>query len=198
MSSDEPSTGTGYSSDLIRYSGLAAMLGGVLSILFAFVGEENPTHVPLDAARYVLLVVGLIGLHMYLRQSDRYGRLGQVGFFICIFVFALIAILDIGLLINEGVEQWYIALGPVRGPLLIIGLLLFGAATLRTGRLSRGGAWLLITAAITTILGIIVMIVSGGTWAWVWVVPTVLFGLGWLWLGYEIWSAGHISLARAR
>lgn len=187
------------SSDYMRYGGLAAMLGGVLSILFAFAGEENPAHVPLDAARYAFLVVGIVGVHLYLRQSERYGRLGQVGFFICVSVFALVALLDIGILLNEGVEQWYIALGPVRGPLLILGLLLFGIATLRTARLPRGGAWLLIAAAITTILGILALIASGGSFgAWIFIMSTVLLGLGWLWLGYGLWSADHVTIARPR
>jgi hypothetical protein len=177
------------SSNLIRWGALAAMLGGTLSILFAFLGENNWAHVPVDAARYALLVVGIAGLYLYLRQSRGFGRLGAVGFYVCIFVFALVAILDLGIIVNEGVEQTYIALGPVRGPLLLLGLLLFGAAVLRAGRLPRGGAWLLIAAALTNVLGILAMIISGGTLgAWVFIIPTVLFGLGWAWLGYGLWS----------
>jgi hypothetical protein len=57
-------------------------------------------------------------------------------------VFALVALLDLGIIVNEEVEPTYIALGPVRGPLLL-GLLLFGAAVVRAGRLPRSGAWLL-------------------------------------------------------
>lgn len=57
---------------------------------------------------------------------------------------ALVALLDLGIILNEEVEQTYIALGPVRGPLLLLGLLLFGAAVVRAGRLPRSGAWLLI------------------------------------------------------
>jgi hypothetical protein len=35
------------------------------------------------------------------------------------------------------------------------------------------------------------MIVSGGTFgAWIFIVPTVLFGLGWAWLGYDLLSEG--------
>lgn len=177
------------SSDLMRWGGLSAMIGGVLSALFAFVGESNWLHVPLDAARYALLVVGITGLYLYLRQSRGFGRLGIVGFYLCVFVFALVALLDLGSILNEGVEQLYIALGPVRGPLLLLGLLLFGAAVLRSEMLSRGGAFLLIAAALTNVLGILAMIISGGALgAWVFIVPTVLFGLGWTWLGYGLWA----------
>ncbi len=170
------------------------MAGGALSILFAFLGEESWAHVPVDAARYALLVVGIVGIYLYLRRSERFGRLGAVGFYVCVFVFALIAILDLGIIINEGVEQTYIALGPVRGPLLLLGLLLFGAALVREGRLPPVGAWLLIATAITNVLGILVMIVSGGTvGGWVFLLPTVLFGVGWAWLGYGLWSEGEAS-----
>jgi hypothetical protein len=73
-------------------------------------------------------------------------------------------------------------------------LLLFGAAVLRAGRLPRGGAWLLIAAALTNVLGILAMIITGGTLgAWVFVVPTVLFGLGWAWLGYGLWSESRAT-----
>ncbi len=182
------------SSDLMRWGAIAAMLGGALSILFAFVGENHWAHVPLDAARRVLLVVGIAGLYLYLRQSRGFGRLGTVGFYILIFVFALVAILDLGIILNEGVEQLYIALGPVRGPLALLGLLLFGAGLLRAGRLPRGGAWLLIVAALINVVVILAMIVSGGALgAWVFSLPTVLFGFGWAWLGYGLWSESGTS-----
>lgn len=102
-----------------------------LSILFAFLGENNRAHVPVDAARYALLVVGLAGLYLYLRRSSGFGRLGTAGFYLCIVGFASIAILDFGIIVNEGVEQIYVALGPVLGPLLTLGMLHFSAAELR-------------------------------------------------------------------
>ncbi|HEV2122163.1 MAG TPA: hypothetical protein VGW38_05225, partial [Chloroflexota bacterium] len=124
-------------------------------------------------------------------RSERFGLLGTVGFYVSVFVFALVAILDLGIIVDEGVEQMYIALGPVRGPLRLLGLLLFSAAVLRAGRLPRGGAWLIITAALANVVGIFAMIISGGTLgAWVFIVPTVLSGLGWAWLGYSLWSRG--------
>jgi hypothetical protein len=120
--------------------------------------------------------------------------LGAVGFYVCLFVFALVALLDLGIIVNEGVEQTYIALGPVRGPLLLVGLVLFGAATLREGSLPVGGAWLLIAAALTNVLVIVAMIVSGGALGgWLFIVPTVLFGLGWGWLGYGLLTEGAAS-----
>jgi len=146
-----------------------------------------------DAARYALLVVDIVGIYLHLRRSTGFGRLGAVGFYVCLLVFALVAFLDFGI-INEGIEETYIALGPVRGPLLMVGLGLFGVAILREGSLPRGGSWLLIAAALTNVLGVVAMIVSGGTLgAWVFILPTVLFGLGWAWLSYGIWSDGRAS-----
>lgn len=168
------------------------MLGGLLSVAFAFVGEDSWAHVPLDAARYALLVVGIVGIYLYLRRTERFGLLGTVGFYVCVLVFALVAILDLGIIINEGVEPTYIALGPVRGPLLLVGLLLFGAAVLRSGRLARGGAWLLVAAALTNVVGVLAMIVTGGALGgWIFVLPTVLLGVGWALLGYSLWFEGE-------
>jgi glycerophosphoryl diester phosphodiesterase len=172
---------------LIRWCGLAAVLGGLLSILFAFVGEDSWAHVPLDAARYAFLAVGIVGIYLYLRPSERFGLLGTVGFYTCVFIFALVAISDLSILVNEGVEQTHIPLGPARETLLLLlGLLLFGAALVRAGRLPRAGACLLIAAAV---VGISAMIVSGGALgALIFILATVLFGLGWGWLGYGLWS----------
>lgn len=176
-------------SDLPRWGAIAAMLGGAFSILFVFLGEDNWAHVPVDAARFLFLAVGIVGLYVYLRRARGVGRLGTVGFYVCLFVFTLVAALDLGILINEAVERIYLALGPVRGPLLIVGPLLFGAGVLRSKSLPGGGAWLLIAAALTNVLGIVAMIISGGKLgAWVFIMPTVLFGLGWAWLGFGLWS----------
>jgi hypothetical protein len=180
-------------SDLGRWGAVAAIGGGALSIIFAFLGEHW-AHVVVDAARYALLVVGIVGAYLYLRQSRRFGRSGVIGFYMCAFVFALIAVLDIGIIANEGLEELYLALGPVRGIVLPLGLLLFAPAVLRAGRLPRAGAWLLIAAAVTSVLSIFAMILSGGTvGAWVFMVPTVLFGLGWVWLGYGLYVESGVA-----
>ena len=58
----------------------------------------------MDAARYALLVVGIVVIYLHLRRSTGFGRLGAVGFYVCLFVFALLAVLDFGIIIDEGVE----------------------------------------------------------------------------------------------
>ncbi len=183
------------SSDLIRWGALAAALGGALSILFVFVGENSGLHVPLDTARHALLVGGIAAIYLYVRQSSgRFGAMGTVGFYLCSVVFAAVTILDIGILVSGAVEQWYILIGPGRALFLIVGLVLFGAAILRARVLPSGGAWLLIAAALANVVGILIIIVSGGrVGAWIFIVPTILFGLGWVWLGYGLWSERDAS-----
>ena len=169
------------------------MLGIVFSFLFAFAGKNNWAHVQLDAARYTFLV-GIVGIHLYLRRSERFGLLGTVGFSICVFVFGFFAILDLGIILNEGVERLYLTLGPVLVPPLPLGLLLVGVAILRAGRLPRGGSWLLIATALSNVMGIVAMIISGGTLGdWMVILPTVLFWLGWGRLGYRVSSQSRAT-----
>ncbi len=177
-------------SNLIQWGALAAVLGGALSILFAFVGENSALHVPLDTVRHALLVGGIAAIYLYVRRSaGRFGAMGTVGFYLCSVVFAAVTILDIGIMLSGAVEQWYILIGPGRALFLILGLVLFGAAILRARVLPSGGAWLLIAAALANVVVILIIIVSGGrVGAWVFLVPTILFGLGWMWLGYSLWS----------
>jgi hypothetical protein len=190
--------GTGWS----HIGGVAAMLGGALSVLYSFVGETHWSHVPLDAARHIFLAAGVTGLYFYLRCSDRFGWLGTVGFCLCLAAFVLVAALDFGILMNEGVERLYISLGPVRALLLIAGSLLFGMAALRSAALPRGGAMLLVVAALSSPVAILVVAVSGGRFtAWIFTVPTILFGLAWLALGYALWTRRDAAAgqpARAR
>lgn len=64
-------------SDLGQWGALAAIVGGALSVLFAFLGDHW-AHVVVDAARYVLLVVGITGLYLYLRQSPGFGLISRL------------------------------------------------------------------------------------------------------------------------
>jgi hypothetical protein len=76
----------------------------------------------------------------------------------------------------------------------LVGLPLFGAAVLRAGRLPRGGAWPLIAAALANVLVILAMsIYAGALGGWLFIVATVLFGLGWAWLGYSLLYEGVAS-----
>src|SRR5215203_4704136 len=77
---------------LIRWGGLAAMLDGILWVVNDLGGRLSPdpddwncnssydylTNA-IDSAAYLLLLVGLVGLHA--RQAERYSPLGTAGFF---------------------------------------------------------------------------------------------------------------------
>lgn len=166
---------------LMRWSGLAAMLGG---FLFAIGIPLHPlrhgeaVHESAYSAIHVLIafslflvLLGLLGL--YARQSEQSGRLGLYGF-----VLALVGtIWTYGLLITEGFLWPAVAMydpsavhnfGPdavaARGSSLLmifflglalfaIGYALFGVATTRTGQLPRLGGLLIAFGAVIYVVG---------------------------------------------
>src|SRR5215210_4695754 len=65
------------SPDLIRWSGLAAILAGMGLISDILFKVALP-----DLLAALLMVVGLVGLHTL--QKDDYGRIGRVGFWIVV------------------------------------------------------------------------------------------------------------------
>ena len=80
-------------SNLIRWGAIAAIFAGAVYIFGGvssspLVTGENPSWYQLNPLWYlvefvgaVALVVGLITLYLYLRQSPRFGRLGTLGFY---------------------------------------------------------------------------------------------------------------------
>jgi len=192
-------------SSLIWWGGPAAILGGVLSFLVGVLSilgvlgnsYNSVMQAPLSAANYTLGIVGVMGIYLYLRRSGRFGLSGTVGFYMCVWALLVLTILSLGDLLNVWGARWYEALGLLWSPWVNLGLVLFGVAILRAGRLSRGGAWLLIAFSITEVGAIVAMAISGYTLGgWVWNVPSVVFGLGFVWLGYGLWSESGASAGR--
>lgn len=184
----------------IRYGAAAALLGGVLFVIYA-VGtalvtalnpalEESSTghvvyhlfNVPPNA----LMVVGIIGLYLYLRQSGRFGKLGAVGFYICAIVFAVEAVGGLAIIATELTGTFTPALDIIHPLvlLLMLGSILFGIATFRAGNLPRGGALMLMVVPVLMIASLFAL--GGPQWAFTG--GMALFGLGWAWLGYGLWS----------
>ncbi len=148
---------------------------------------------PLYAAGFALVVTGITGVYLYLRRSGRFGLSGTVGFYMSVFAFVVTTISNLGFLLNIWGARWLETLGAVN-ILMILGTVMFGAAILKGRRLPRGGAWLLIAYAATEAGVIVAMAVSGYTLPSVlWSVPAFLFGLGWGWLGYGLWSESGAS-----
>lgn len=186
-------------SNPIRWSGLAAFVGGILYALFMFfhpanevAGMRTATWMPVHAMWLVatlLILLGLVGLHV--QQAQQSGRPNLMGFLIAFFGTAL-------LLADTWVETFIFPTLALRVPglfeappasfmvaillgylLFVLGYVLLGISIARSGILPRwaglllaGGAPLFVVGAAT------VQIVA--------IIGAVLFGVGWRWLGYAL------------
>src|SRR5215210_1417340 len=163
-------------SNFIRWGGLAAMGAGLLAIVYGLLGfatskgDEPGALDILVILAMILEVVGLVGFHAL--QGRNYGPIGRAGLYTTIasiVVFELLLVAsplggDVGL-------DWLVAVG-VLG--LLVGLALYGAATLQARVLPR---WCGILFIIFMPVGILL-----GDLQPIW------GGLAWLALGYALWS----------
>lgn len=196
------------SSTIARLAGLAVMLGGLLWIplrYFATVSWDNTilglgyrgwnSLVPIPL---LLLLLGVLTLRA--RYREGIGRLGRAGL-------VLTAVGLAGTAIGVIVEFWWAGglagnrLGANIGwavylasyiLVLTLGLWLFGIALIRTARLRIWSLVPLLMGALT--LSWPLAIALGGAWESEWAEPVfglgwqVLFGLGWLPVGYVLYS----------
>jgi hypothetical protein len=196
------------SATLIRWSGLAAMCGGVCMILFILIhpfGELNPPQamsvgwVLANSFRVVgsiCVLFGLVGL--YACQTITTGRLGLFGF--------ILAFIGTAMFVGNSMIIAYVLpplavhapeLASFDGPLakepvfalpyvlmigiLLLGYLLFGVSIIRAGQLPRPAAALLMLGALLFFAPPVVV---------PYVIPFVgglLFGGALVWLGYALW-----------
>jgi len=163
------------------------MVGGVVWIIYTLLGlaggdleESNPLDILIITA-WLLQVVGLVGFHTL--QKRNYGRIGRGGFYTFI-VGAPTQALGLLLLLagSETLGEPLIGLG---GLGILVGLILYGAATLQARVLPRWcGIALIVSLPVTILLGD-----YGG----------IFFGLVWLALGYILSSQrGAPSEQRSR
>jgi hypothetical protein len=125
------------SSDIIRWGGIAAMLGGVLWVVWSnlfrvsFEAAGGPFSHGLLLLAALLTLAGLAGLHAL--QRGNYGRIGTAGFYtatVGLLAQALAALLLLmGNEVLENFAQWLVA--PVGSLTVLVGLVLYGAATLQ-------------------------------------------------------------------
>jgi hypothetical protein len=152
------------------------MLSGVVWIIYALLGlaggdlqESNPLDILIIIA-WLLQVVGLVGFHTL--QERNHGRIGRGGFYTFI-VGAPTQALGL-LLVLAGSETLGELLIGVGGLGILVGLVLYGTATLQARVLPRWcGIALIVSLPVTIALGD-----YGG----------ILFGVVWLALGYMLWS----------
>ena len=197
-----------HSAKLIRWSGLLAVLGGVLwtatLVLVAFTADgsrdvfgfsERGWRTLLQNPAMLFFMAGLIGFHA--KQAGRSGSLGKSGFVVCLLALGM-------MLLGTITEYWVFelfygtqhpgwAMTGVGFLLLPIGLLLFGIGTLKA-RVFSGwrrpvpfGFGLIL--ALLILSGVALMLLSGSR-SREGFLGALLFSIsaGWALLGYALWS----------
>jgi hypothetical protein len=130
------------SSNIVRWGGIAAMLGGLFWVVWSLLGRVSFEAAGSPFADGLLLLAalltlgGLVGLHAL--QGGNYGRIGRAGFYtaaVGLLVQALAALFLMGSDAWEITLQWLVA--PVGSLIILVGLVLYGAATLQARVLAR-------------------------------------------------------------
>lgn len=184
-------------SKLIHWRGLAAVLGGILWIIYAIVVAQMPVGCIADecnmrpmrdtgaAAPLFILAVLLIGLGVTAlvsraRATGRFSMLGRGGL---IAVSAGMLILMLALLVQSFLFRDDFPLMPYfvipAGLALVVGFLLLGIAILRSGVLPR---W---TAALLIIGTLVLLAINDQNERILLAIP---FGMAWIAIGYVLWS----------
>lgn len=192
------------SSNLIRWSGLAALVGGVLFAVLSildlvlFGGQADGAAAASGAwiivevayiAAGVLIALGLVGL--YVRQAQEAGSLGLIAFVVTFTGTVMLAGLDWSAaffgpwLAEEAPElieadpSGTVAVGFFLTLVLaVLGWLLFGLASLRAEVLPRGSAVLLMVGAVLTFVLILLELP----------LELVVLGAAVAWMGYALWT----------
>ena len=171
-------------SNITRWGGIAAMLGGVFWVVWSNLFRVNseaaggPISDGLLMFAALLTLGGLVGLHAL--QGANYGRIGRAGLYaaaVGLLVQALAALLL--LMGNDAWEvtlQWLVA--PVRSLIVLVGLVLYGAATLQARVLARWcGVGLIVVPPLAFYMNSRIFYGS-----------LALFGVLWVALGYVLFS----------
>jgi hypothetical protein len=172
------------SSDLIRWGGLAAVLSGVLFILLFAIPEPPPDSFLDDLGSVVFIVAlvlllgGLVGFHAL--QKANYGRIGRAGFYTFIVGASAQILAAIARLSGSTALEFLDFLGLIG---VLVGLVLYGAATLQARVLPRWcGVGFIVGLPVWLVLSAVLPGESGG------ILGGILFGLLWVALGYTLWS----------
>ena len=199
------------SSNLVRWSGLATVMGAVLLIVldlaeFIIIGGQPESAVAANSALVIvratymlaitLMSLGLVGL--YAIQTEQVGTLGLIAFLVSYF----------GIVTTAGAQWGAAFLGPwlaevapaildteptglfVAGFILsfllfALGWLLFGLASLRARVLPQGSSILMMVGAVL-FFAMLFLELPGST---------VVFGVALAWMGYALWAgAGETAL----
>ena len=189
-------------SNLLRWGEPAAMLSGALLIVFVLLLEVAP-----DGFFYLVilillpLVVAIYGLHA--RQARQSGLLGRIGFVVALIGTGGLAVLFAVVGVAETLFGFDPDEGPaILGPLLfvlflafMVGMVLFGIATIRAGVLPRIAAVLF---AFGLPAGFLIDVLTGAFFdeeatPWGFYIGPPAFAVGLIWLGYALWSGRGAS-----
>jgi hypothetical protein len=206
------------SSRIIRWSGLALLLAGLLiAIPFLFHPSDadpqavlNSAWVPVHSLLLVGALLGLFGLiGLYGAQAEVVGALGLVGF---ILNFVGIALVVAALVLEAFVIPVIAAsaagqalldpAGPLFGGTLglvfllmgvsmALGTILLGFATARAAVLPRWAGVLLLVGGPLLAFTPPLPLIAGQ-------IGAVLMGTSFVWLGYAIWSSARVPVVQAR
>jgi hypothetical protein len=181
---------------LIKVGGVAAMVGGMLSVVASLFGRFFPQAMqgfPMEAllvGALLLVSMGMVGFHALQRQN--YGRIGRAGFWMGVAGPLAVAFGSASYLWWGSVfGSWLLWLALPVGPLvLLVGFVLYGGATLRARVLPRWCGVLFIV----TMPAALALSTRGGVAA-----AFMVFGLAWLALGFVLWARrGGQTEQRAR
>lgn len=188
------------SSSLIRWGGLAAMVGGVLWTASNIIHASKPRGCIADECAFrpmresgvldgslflfalLFFAVGAVALMIRARHAGRFGRLGRVG--------VVTAMIGVVLLVIASLIQTIVFNGDFRlmpyfvipGALALIGgFLLLGIAVLRAKVLPRWVALLLIIGSLAML---------GFNEQNAQTLMAIPFGIAWMAVGYTLWSEG--------
>jgi hypothetical protein len=198
--------------NLIRWSGLALLVGGLLYAINGFFHLNNndpqvtfsPLWLPIQiiiTIFYLLDILGLIGLHSY--QKDKAGLLGVIGVVLAIIGSALTFIASIGFAFvipavtaQQAAPQSPSELISSTGQLAWIGILvlawifafipghiLIGISTIRAGVLPRWAGVLVVAGMISVFIG-----AASAPLFWLRNIGGVFSGAGLAWLGFALFS----------
>ncbi len=201
--------------NLIRWSGLALLVAGLLWILGIFhppatldgmlAPAWGPSHY-VTAVASVFLVFGLIGLYAY--QVAKVGWLGLIAFILTLAATAMLTSTELfggalaptlaanpatQSLVNPQQAGPFVIVNGVIAVLATVGNILLGIAIMRASVLPRWAGLLIIIGYVFLAFGIglpALAIISP--------VGIVLSGLGYAWCGYSLWAAKGAVAPQAR
>jgi len=159
---------------LLQWGALAAMLAGLLRGVTSFLpASSGMLFQMLYLVVDLLLLFGLISLYLF--QRKEIGWWGLVGF--------VLALVGSALLVGKDVDSAGIFLYPLAALLFAVGISVLGMGSWFAKTLSR---WVVASWIISTLLGIGYALLGSSVLL---VLSGVLFSLGFIGAGLQVWSA---------